>query len=299
MWQIHPGTRVAGAIRVPGDKSVSHRALILGALSHGKTHITGLLDAGDVRSTAGILSALGVSMEGSFGEVLTVYGKGPEGFTQPSGHLDCGNSGTTMRLMSGVLAACPGIESTLYGDESLGKRPMNRVVIPLSQMGAKMQARGEKGFPPLVISGRELQGISYASPVASAQIKSAILLAGLSASGVTEVIEPGPSRDHTERMLRARGAQLTVDGASIRLEGRQRLESVDVLVPSDLSSAAFFLVLGALLSTVGLQVEDVGVNPTRDGVLTALAKMGVSVAREEPRDAGGEPIANLRVKKTD
>ena len=283
---------VRGKARVPGDKSISHRALILGAMAKGETEIRGLSPARDVRSTAGCLRSLGVEVYLE-GEKASVHGRGPELFSPPTRPLDCGNSGTTMRLLAGVLAGRP-FESVLVGDESLSRRPMRRVVEPLSLMGAEIHAR-EGNFPPLRVRGGHLRGIYYRLPVASAQVKSAILLAGLQAEGETVVEEPLPSRDHTERMLLFFGAELEKDGARIRLVPGG-LRARPVAVPGDFSSAAFFLAAAAPRPGAEVLVHGVGMNPTRIGFLEVLREMGADVAVLGRDEVGGEPVADIRVR---
>jgi len=283
---------IAGRIRVPGDKSISHRALILGALAHGETKISGLSPGIDVRSTRRCLAALGVRLTGEGGAVV-VHGTGPEGLKEPRGPLDCGNSGTTMRLLSGVLAGRP-FRSTLTGDESLSRRPMGRIIRPLRLMGARISAR-EDGFAPLTIEGEGLRGIHYELEVKSAQVKSCILLAGLQARGETVVIEPSLSRDHTERMLNYLGAPIAVEGEGIRIN-RGELAAQPIPVPGDFSSAAFFLAAAAALPGAEVVIENVGVNPTRTGLLQVLREMGADISLSSERVWGGEPVADITVR---
>lgn len=286
--------QVRGEVRVPGDKSVSHRATIFGAVAHGTTRISGFLKAHDTQATLSCLRELGVSVREE-NEQIVVEGRGFEGLRAPNRVLDCGNSGTTMRLLLGVLAGCP-FETTLGGDASLSRRPMDRVRIPLSQMGADVRGQGDKNTPPLSVCGGNLAGIEYAMPIASAQVKSAILLAGLQARGTTTVIEPTPARDHTERMLRAFGVEVVQDGARVSVEGGAQLQATDVQVPGDISSAAFFFVAGALREDFQIRVLDVGVNPTRTGVLDVLQAMGANIEISNERESGGEPIADVTVR---
>jgi len=283
---------VRGKARVPGDKSISHRALILGAMAKGEAEIRGLSPARDVRSTADCLRSLGVEVYWE-GEKASIHGRGPELLSPPTRPLDCGNSGTTMRLLAGVLAGRP-FESVLVGDESLSRRPMRRVVEPLSLMGAEIHARAGN-FPPLRVRGGHLRGIYYRLPVASAQVKSAILLAGLQAEGETVVEEPLPSRDHTERMLLFLGAELEKDGARIRLVPGE-LRARPVGVPGDFSSAAFLLAAAAPRPGAEVLVQGVGVNPTRIGFLEVLREMGADVAVLGRDEIGGEPVADIRVR---
>lgn len=283
---------VRGEARVPGDKSISHRALILGALAHGETKIRGLSPAGDVRSTAGCLRALGVEIQ-SEGEAVRVMGRGPEGLIPPAAPLHCGNSGTTMRLLCGVLAGRP-FGAVLVGDGSLSRRPMRRVAEPLRLMGAAIHARDGE-YPPLRVRGGRLRGIRYRPPVASAQVKSAVLLAGLQAEGETTVEEPAPSRDHTERMLVYLGAKLERDGLRVQLVPTE-LEARDITVPGDFSSAAFLMAAAAARPGAEVLIRGVGVNPTRTGFLDALRGMGADVALLNRREANGEPVADILVR---
>lgn len=286
--------QVRGEVRVPGDKSVSHRAAIFGGVAHGTTRISGFLQAHDTQATLNCLRELGVSVREE-NEQIVVEGRGFEGLRAPHRVLDCGNSGTTMRLLLGVLAGCP-FETTLGGDASLSRRPMDRVRIPLSQMGANVRGQGDKNTPPLTVHGGNLAGIEYAMPVASAQVKSAILLAGLQARGTTTVIEPTPARDHTERMLRAFGVEVVQDGARVSVEGGAQLQATKVQVPGDISSAAFFFVAGALRENFQVRVLDVGVNPTRTGILDVLRAMGANIEISNERESGGELVADVTVR---
>jgi 3-phosphoshikimate 1-carboxyvinyltransferase len=281
-----------GEVRVPGDKSITHRALILGALARGETRIRGASDAQDCRSTRRCIEALGVAVDDRPDGSLAVAGAGPDGLREPGDVLDCGNSGTTMRMLLGVLAGRP-FHAVLTGDGSLRSRPMARVAEPLRRMGATVDGRGGGGRAPLAIRGGRLRGLEWRPEVASAQVKSAILLAGLQADGVTAVVEPAPSRDHTERMLSGFGATLERDGPAVSIRGGQRLRAADVDVPGDLSSAAFFLAAAAIVPGARVVVRDVGVNPTRTGFLDVLAEMGVSVRRTRERVVCGEPVADL------
>ncbi|HVF84967.1 MAG TPA: 3-phosphoshikimate 1-carboxyvinyltransferase [Abditibacteriaceae bacterium] len=294
---LHPTTRVQGEIRVPGDKSVSHRAAIFGSVAHGTTRISSFLKAHDTQATLQCLRELGLSI-GEENEQLVVEGRGFEGLRAPNRVLDCGNSGTTMRLLLGVLAGCP-FETTIGGDASLSRRPMDRVRVPLSQMGADVVGQGERNTPPLTVRGGSLKAIEYAMPVASAQVKSCVLLAGLQARGKTTVIEPSPARDHTERMLRAFGVEVSQENNRVSVEGNARLQATDVRVPGDISSAAFFFVAGALRPSFQVRVLDVGVNPTRTGILDVLRAMGARVELENPRESGGEPIADVTIRGGD
>jgi 3-phosphoshikimate 1-carboxyvinyltransferase len=284
---VPPARTVHGTLSVPGDKSISHRAALFNALAEGDASITGFSSGADCASTLECLRRLGVGIERS-SDVVRVQGRG---LTEPADVLDCGNSGTSMRLLSGILAGA-GVFAVLTGDGSLRRRPMARVVEPLRRMGAHIDGREDGRLPPLAISGGRLQGVQHRLSVASAQVKSCLLLAGLFADGETTVVEPAPTRDHTERMLRAMGAAVEVDGRTVRV-GRSRLRAVDVAVPGDFSSAAFWLVLGCLHPDAEVRVENVGVNPTRTGLLEILSRMGADVAVERPREVAGEPVADL------
>lgn len=285
--------RVEGTLRVPGDKSISHRALILSALAEGTSHVRGLPGAADVRSTAEVLRRLGVPLPVvSAGEVV-IRGAGLRGLRPAAAALDCGNSGTTARLMAGALAASPFV-SRLVGDASLSVRPMQRVAEPLSAMGARFEfARGD-GLP-MTIRGGSLHGLTWFSATASAQVKSALLLAGLVADVPVEVHESAPTRDHTERMLRARGVDVRSEGNTATLVTGGRLAAADLTVPGDPSSAAFFAALAALATAGTLEIGDVLLNPARSGAFAVLERMGVAIGFEEVRENGGEQVARLVV----
>ncbi len=293
------GGSLAGRVRVPGDKSISHRALLFGAIAEGETRIEGLLPAEDPLSTAACLRAMGVSVsEILAGEPVLVQGVGLDGFQEPENVLDCGNSGTTMRLMLGLLAGRADRHFVLTGDGSLRRRPMRRVGGPLSEMGASIHGRDGGNLAPLAIAGKHLHGATISTPVASAQVKSAILLAALTASGPTTVIEPALSRDHSERMLRAFGADLVVSGpggTQVTVSPGPSLRGQAVVVPGDISSAAFWLVAGAITPGAELTIENVGLNPSRTGILEVLDQMGAAIEVLNPRDVAGEPVGDLRV----
>ncbi len=285
---------LSGELTVPGDKSIGHRAVVFASIAHGTSRIYNLSGGEDNRSTVGAFKNLGVRISET-GGVLTVEGKGWEGLSAPKTIVDCGNSGTTMRLLSGVLAG-RSFASTLAGDASLSRRPMQRVIEPLVRMGARIESRDGKGYAPLEIRGGKLKGIRYAMPMASAQVKSAILLAGLQADGVTVVEEPQQSRDHTEIMARAFGAKLEVEGGrTISVEGGNKLSATDVRVPGDLSSAAFFMVAAATVPGSDVVIKYIGCNPTRSGVIDVLRRMGASVEFISMRKESGEPVADIRV----
>ncbi len=292
------GQALHGRIRVPGDKSISHRSLMLGALAEGKTVIHGLLLGEDPRSTADCFRAMGATISDLNAEEVRVMGIGLGNLQEPEDVLNTGNSGTTTRLMLGILASHPGKFFTVTGDRSIRSRPMSRVVKPLQQMGAQIWGRNNNSLAPLAIKGQALKPIHYQSPIASAQVKSCILLAGLMTEGQTIVTEPALSRDHSERMLRAFGADLSVDSAtnSVTITGQARLKGQTVIVPGDISSAAFWLVAGAIVPGSDLTIENVGVNPTRTGVLEALEQMGADITLENQREVAGEPVADLRVR---
>ncbi len=294
-FRIAPGGALTGVVRVPGDKSISHRSVMLGALAEGVTRVSGFLEGEDALATMNIFRALGVRIDGPSHGALTIHGVGMHGLRAPAGMLDCGNSGTSMRLLAGLLAG-QAFDATLTGDESLRRRPMRRVAEPLALMGARIETAAG-GVPPVTVrGGAQLRGVDYALPVASAQVKSALLLAGLYARGRTCVIEPAPTRDHTERMLRAFGYRVETDGARVCLEGGGRLAACDVEVPADISSAAFFLVGASIAPGSDLTLTGVGVNPTRTGVLEILRLMGARISLTNERVAGGEPVADLRVR---
>ncbi len=304
---------LSGRVEVPGDKSISHRALLLGAIAEGKTRIQNFLPAADCLATLACVRALGAEVERVSETELVVQGRGLHGLVEPEDVLDCTGSGTTMRLLAGILAGQP-FYSVLTGNEQLRHRPMGRIAGPLRQMGATVLGRDGGRLPPLTILGGDLHGIDYRLPVASAQVKSAILLAGLYADGPTVVHEPGPARDHTERMLAARGANIKWQVASgkrqaaglevqedgmITLWGSARLSSLDILVPGDFSSAAYFIAAACLAPGSEVTAVGVGVNPTRSGFLNALAEMGADIGLENQREMGGEPVADVVARAGD
>ncbi|RUR79253.1 3-phosphoshikimate 1-carboxyvinyltransferase [Chlorogloeopsis fritschii PCC 9212] len=289
-----------GRIRVPGDKSISHRALMLGAIAQGHTQIQGLLLGEDPCSTASCFQAMGADISPLNTELVQVKGIGLGNLQEPVDVLNAGNSGTTIRLMLGLLASHSGRFFTITGDSSLRSRPMSRVVKPLQQMGAEIWGRQGSSLAPLAVQGQNLKPIHYHSPIASAQVKSCILLAGLMTEGKTTVTEPALSRDHSERMLRAFGAELDIDPQtnSVTINGPAQLTGQTVIVPGDISSAAFWLVAGVIVPGSNLVIENVGVNPTRTGILEALAMMGADIERENEREVAGEPVADLRVRSS-
>ncbi|PEB56199.1 3-phosphoshikimate 1-carboxyvinyltransferase [Bacillus pseudomycoides] len=283
-----------GTITIPGDKSISHRAVMFGAIAQGKTTIKGFLPGADCLSTIACFKEMGVEISQN-GDEVVVNGKGLEGLQEPKNVLDVGNSGTTIRLISGILANTS-FHSCIQGDSSIGKRPMKRVTNPLRLMGAKIDGREEGTFTPLTIRGGGLKAIEYVSPVASAQVKSAILLAGLTAEGVTSVTEPHISRDHTERMLEAFGVTVTREGKTVKIAGGQQLIGTDIQVPGDVSSAAFFLVAGAVIPNSKLVLQNVGMNPTRTGIIDVLKKMGAKLEIHSIHKDASEPAANITIE---
>jgi 3-phosphoshikimate 1-carboxyvinyltransferase len=299
---IDPGkiTGLRGKITIPGDKSISHRSLMLGAIAEGETVIHGLLLGEDPRSTASCFRAMGVEISQLNSEKVIVKGRGLGNLQEPLEILDAGNSGTTIRLMLGLLAGHRDRFFVVTGDASLRSRPMSRVVKPLKEMGAQIWGRKANSLAPLAVSGESLQPIHYYSPVASAQVKSCLLLAGLLTEGKTTITEPALSRDHSERMLRAFGANIEVDGEtnSVTVTGYPTLTGQTVIVPGDISSAAFWLVAGAIVPNSELLIENVGINPTRTGVLQVLQAMGADITLENQRVVTGEPVADLRVKSS-
>ncbi|HEY2595766.1 MAG TPA: 3-phosphoshikimate 1-carboxyvinyltransferase, partial [Chloroflexota bacterium] len=291
---VSPAQGIHGTLRVPGDKSISHRAALFNALGDGHATIVGFSPGADCDSSLGCLRGLGVEIERE-GDRVELIGRGLHGLAEASDLLDCGNSGTTMRLMSGMLAGA-GIFSVLTGDGSLRRRPMARIVEPLRRAGAHIDARDGGRLPPLAISPvASLRSVEHFPSVASAQVKSALLLSGLFADGPTRVVELAATRDHTERLLRAMGArvEVEVDGLAVTVEPPERLRCVDVVVPGDFSSAAFWLALGVLHPSAEVRIENVGINPTRTGLLTILENMGANVELRNERDVAGEPVADL------
>ena len=294
-WITGTASPLQGECRVPGDKSVSHRAVMLSSLAEGVSRIEGFLEGEDTRATATAFASMGVRIEAPSAGQRIVHGVGLHGLQAPAGPIDCGNAGTGMRLLAGLLAG-QRFDSVLIGDASLSRRPMARVIEPLTRMGARIEA-GEGGVPPLRIYGNNaLYGIDYETPVASAQVKSAILLAALYAAGETTVREPHPTRDYTERMLAALGWQIDFSPGMARLRGGMSLAACDIVVPSDFSSAAFFLVAASIIPGSDLVLRGVGINPRRIGLLHALGLMGANIAVLGARHEGGEPVADLHVR---
>lgn len=298
LLRVGAGVPLRGRATVPGDKSISHRALLLGAIAQGSSRVENFLPSADCRATLGVVRALGVQVEEHTPVDLTVHGRGLCGLQEPDDLLDCERSGTTMRLLAGLLAGQP-FFSVLGGDDQLRRRPMGRIIEPLRQMGVLALGRDGGQRPPLAIQGGGLRGIDYTLPVASAQVKSALLLAGLCAEGPTTLRVPGPARDHTERMLLAMGAKLETSGWELKLEPGGTLRPIDVVVPGDLSSAAFLLVAATLVARSEITVDQVGVNPTRAGLLDVLQEMGAQLALHDERILGGEPVASLTVRASE
>lgn len=295
VFLANPGGSVSGRIRVPGDKSISHRSIMLGSLAKGTTVVEGFLEGEDALATLQAFRDMGVVIEGPHNGRVVIHGVGLNGLQAPPGPLYLGNSGTSMRLLSGLLAAQP-FDTVLSGDESLSKRPMNRVAKPLREMGAVIET-AEEGRPPLTIrGGHGLVGIDYNMPMASAQVKSCLLLAGLYAEGRTSVTEPAPTRDHTERMLKGFGYPLSIDGSKVTVEPGHELTATSIEVPADISSAAFFMVAASIAEGADLLLEHVGINPTRTGVIDILKLMGADIMLQNEREVGGEPVADIRVR---
>jgi 3-phosphoshikimate 1-carboxyvinyltransferase len=293
-YVVDPGSAVAGPIRVPGDKSISHRALMFGALASGTTRVTGFLEGEDCLSTLKAVARLGVTVERPAPGEVRIEGVGLRGLRAPDGVLDMGNAGTAMRLFMGLLSAQP-FDSELVGDASLMRRPMERVAKPLRTMGARIET--QDGRPPVRIAGgAALRGIHYDMPVASAQVKSAVMLAGLYADGETTVVEPAVTRDHTERMMQSFGAEVIARGGTVTVRPAAALAAADIAVPGDFSSAAFFIVAACIAAREPVVIEGVGVNPTRTGLLEMLALMGADLRLVNHRTAGAEPVADVEVR---
>jgi 3-phosphoshikimate 1-carboxyvinyltransferase len=293
--QISPATSLSGAIQLPGDKSISHRYAMIAAIAEGPSKISNYSTGADCQSTLGCMRALGAEIEKQDG-VVCIHGHGLDGLRQPAAALDAGNSGSTIRMLSGILAAQP-FATTIGGDESLSRRPMQRIMKPLAQMGAHIDAQEDR-FPPLTIHGGQLHPIEYTLPVASAQVKSCVLLAGLYADGRTTIHEPVRTRDHTELALREFGADVDADRLSVTLTGRPRLEGRELRVPGDLSSAAFFLVAALIVRESSLTVHGVGLNPTRSALLDFLAEMGAQIKILDVSSSGGELVGDVLIRKS-
>lgn len=294
-YLVKPGGTIKGALRIPGDKSISHRAIMLGSLAEGVTEVEGFLEGEDALATLQVFRDMGVVIEGPDDGRVVIHGVGMHGLKPPPGELYLGNSGTTMRLLAGLLSG-QAFDTKLTGDASLSKRPMNRVADPLRLMGARIDTE-DKGLPPLRIhGGQPLQGIHYELPMASAQVKSCLLLAGLYAKGETTVIEPGVTRDHTERMLKGFGYEVKTDGPRVSLKGGGTLKACSIDVPADISSAAFFMVAAAIAPGSDLTLTHVGLNPTRTGIISILKLMGADIGFANKREVGGEPVADVRIR---
>ncbi len=294
--EITRASRFSGEVVSPPDKSISHRAVMFSSIARGKGVVRNFLRAQDTESTLQAFRTLGIEIEDS-GDMLVIQGKGLHGLREASDVIDCGNSGTTMRLLAGVLSANP-FFSVLTGDHSLRSRPMRRVIKPLSLMGAQISGRDGNRFAPLAISGGNLTPISYTMPIASAQVKSSILLAGLYTEGITIVKEPAKSRDHTERMLPAFGAELTSDGLTVAVRGDRELSSQEITVPGDFSSAAFFMVAAIVIPGAEILLKNVGINPTRTGLISVLQSMGADITVFNTRSVSGEPVADISCRGT-
>jgi 3-phosphoshikimate 1-carboxyvinyltransferase len=296
-FTVDPSALTSGKVTVPGDKSISHRALMLGAIAEGNTMVRGFLNGEDCLATMTALRHLGVTINELSDTELLIEGCGSDGLKPPTEPLDMGNSGTAMRLLAGLLSG-QWFASKLVGDESLSKRPMNRIIDPLTKMGARIDS--DDGWPPLEIhGGRSLSGIAYRLPVASAQVKSAILLAGLFAEGETSIIEPQTTRDHTERMLRSMGAEVTSGETQIVMRGKQLLRGSEVEVPADLSSAAYIMLAALLARECEVVIPNVGVNPTRTGAIDILRDMGADIGLDNVRLFGEEPVADITVRSSE
>lgn len=290
-------TPLRGELAVPGDKSISHRAVMLGALAKGTTSVTNFLKGADCLSTISCFEKMGIEIEQLPSEIL-IHGKGLHGLNAPETILDAGNSGTTTRLLSGILAG-QAFCTTLTGDASIQKRPMTRIITPLSQMGGKIESISGNGCAPLKITGHPLKPIHYLSPVSSAQVKSCVLLAGMYADGITKVTEPYLSRNHSELMLRSFGADVISEGTTAAITGNPVLEGQKVIVPGDISSAAYFIAAGLLIPGSEILIKDVGINPTRDGILKVCADMGADIQLLNKREYGKEPVADILVKHSE
>jgi 3-phosphoshikimate 1-carboxyvinyltransferase len=294
-FKLLPGGSIVGEARVAGDKSISHRSIMFASIAEGTTHIKGFLEGEDALATVAAFRAMGVRIDGPQDGEVVVHGVGLNGLKTPEAPLDMGNSGTSMRLISGIVAGA-GLEATLTGDVSLCKRPMGRVINPLTEMGARIDSE-EQGRPPLRIhAGYPLNGIDYELPMASAQVKSCVLLAGLWAQGRTSTKEPAPTRDHTERMLKGFGYPIVHQGDRASLEGGHVLRACDIEIPADISSAAFFMVAASIAPGSDLTLSHVGINPTRVGVINILRLMGADIELLNEREIGGEPVADIRVR---
>jgi 3-phosphoshikimate 1-carboxyvinyltransferase len=288
--------RLSGEIVIPGDKSISHRSVMFGAIAHGMTKVTNFLPGDDCLSTISCFRKLGVKIEEKDNEI-TIFGRGFDGLSEPTEVLDVGNSGTTIRLILGILAGRP-FYTSLVGDQSIGRRPMTRVTEPLMRMGAQIDGRKNGGYTPLSIRGQSLTPLLYELPVASAQVKSALLLAGLQAEGESQIIEPATTRDHTERMILHFGGEINKSYRTITVKGGQKLEAANVHVPGDISSAAFFLVAGAIVPESNILLKNVGLNPTRTGIIEVMKSMGAELEISQSDNLAFEPFGDLRIKSS-
>jgi 3-phosphoshikimate 1-carboxyvinyltransferase len=289
--EVSRAKALKGSVAIPPDKSISHRAILFSSIAKGKSLVKNILRAGDIHATTEACRSLGISIEDN-GEHIIIHGRGLHGLSEPTNIIDCGNSGTTIRLISGILAANP-FFSVLTGDSSLRKRPMARIIEPLSRMGADIKARGGNQFPPLAIKGNQLTPITYSMPIASAQVKSSLLLAALFTDGKTEITEPIKSRDHSEKMLSSLGADIIVEDMKITVQGNKDLRFSEITVPGDFSSAAFFIIAGIIIPDSEIILKNVGINPTRTGLLTILKKMEAQVELSNIRDVSGELVADI------
>ncbi|MCK4261843.1 3-phosphoshikimate 1-carboxyvinyltransferase [bacterium] len=293
--KIKPVKRLEGKIKVPGDKSISHRAVMIGALAEGKTEVEGFLNAEDCLNTVRAFQSMGIKIEGMGSERLSIFGQGLSGLSEPGDILDVGNSGTTMRLLLGILAG-QNFSAIITGDDSLRQRPMKRVTEPLKEMGALISGPDQGNLAPLTIRGGNLKPINYHCPIPSAQVKSAILLAGLYAEGETSVTEPAKSRDHTERMLKLFGAEVAVDGLRVSVRGKPKLTGQSLTVPGDISSASFIMVAAGMIPGSRVTITDVGINPTRKEILKTLETIGVKISLSQVRENLVEPMADITVE---
>ncbi|MFT6387245.1 MAG: 3-phosphoshikimate 1-carboxyvinyltransferase [Cellvibrionaceae bacterium] len=298
-YVVQPGSKVTGSIRVPGDKSISHRSIMLGSIAEGTTHVSGFLEGEDALATLQAFRDMGVEIEGPNDGAVTITGKGLKGLEKPAGELYVGNAGTAMRLLAGLMAG-QAFPVTLTGDASLSKRPMNRVAKPLRDMSISVDTAAD-GRPPITIHGGKPKAILYDMPMASAQVKSCVLLAGLYADGMTSVTEPAPTRDHTERMLRGFGYDVKTESLSdgkstVSLRGGGKLSAFSIDIPADISSAAFYMVAASIAPDSDILLEHVGVNPTRDGIIAILKLMGADISIQNQREVGGEPVADIRIR---
>lgn len=296
MIEIHGKSSLHGEVTIPGDKSISHRSIMFGSISNGITEVTHFLEGADCLSTIACFRKMGIAIKREH-DTITIHGKGLHGLSAPAETLDVGNSGTTTRLISGILAGQP-FSSVLDGDASIESRPMNRIISPLTQMGADITSQSGNGCAPLYINGKKLKGIHYDSPVASAQVKSCVLLAGLYADGETSVTEPVLSRNHTELMLSAFGADISAHGTTASIQPEPVLTGQKIEVPGDISSAAYFIAAGLIVPNSEILIKNVGINPTRDGILRVASAMGADIEKQNCRTVSGEPVCDLLVRSS-